>query len=263
MGKWPLGLIVPVQHPTPFSLFLPDRWEEALSQIAKAGYNTVELAVTDPSGITQERTAEALNRNDLRLSSITTGQAALLEGLSLSSSNETIRHQTVDRIQAHMRLAQPFGAVVIVGSLQGSSGDIPKLVKSLKECASYDREVRLAFEPLNRYESSLVNTTSEALSIVDRVGEENLGLTLDTFHANIEELSIDEAIRKIDDRLFHVHLADSNRWVPGYGHLDFTPIWKALVEVGYSGSLVIESFPRPSSEALLTAARQIRTQWIS
>jgi len=168
--KWSLGLIVPVQHPTPFSPFHPDRWEEALSQIAEAGYEAVEFAVTDPSGITRKRIAGALDRNVLRLSSITTGQAAAQEGLSLSSANETIRRRAVERIQAHMRLAKPFGAVVIVGSLQGSDGELPLLIESLKECAAHDQTVRLAFEPLNRYESSLANTVSDASAIVDRVG---------------------------------------------------------------------------------------------
>jgi sugar phosphate isomerase/epimerase len=261
--KWSLGLIVPVQHPTPFSPFHPDRWEEALSQIAEAGYEAVEFAVTDPSGITRKRIAGALDRNALRLSSITTGQAAAQEGLSLSSANETIRRRAVERIQAHMRLVKPFDAVVIVGSLQGSDGKLPLLIESLKECAAYDQTVRLAFEPLNRYESSLANTVSDASAIVDRVGAKNLGLMFDTFHANIEEASSDAAIRKMGDRLVHVHLADSNRWVPGHGHLDFEPIWRALEDAGYLGGLVVESFPRPSREALLAVARQIRSQWTS
>ena len=263
MRKWDLGLIVPVQHPTSFSPFLPDQWEEVLPQIAEVGYDAVELAITDPGAITYKRIAETINRIGLRLSSITTGQAAVQEGLSLSSTNETLRRQTVERIQAHMRLAKPFAAVVIVGSLQGSGGERSLLVESLKECANHERAVRLAVEPLNRYESPLVNTICDASAIVDRVGAENLGLLFDTFHSNIEEISSDAAIRQAGDRLFHVHLADSNRWVPGYGHLDFESIWRALEDVEYLGALVVESFPRPSANALLTAPQQIRSQWTS
>ena len=263
MRKWSLGLIVPVQHPTPFSPFPPDRWEAVLAQIAAAGYDAVELAITDPRNISHEGIAGALARNDLRLSSITTGQAAAQEDLSLSSADKTIRRRAVERIQAHMHLAKPFVAVVIVGSLQGSDGELPLLIESLQECTGHDRTVRLALEPLNRYESSLVNTTSDASAIVDRVGAENLGLMLDTFHANIEEGSSDAAIRKAGDRLFHIHLADSNRWVPGHGHLDFEPIWRALEDVRYSGALVVESLPRPSADALLTVSQKIRSQWTS
>ena len=263
MRKWDLGLIVPVQHPTPFSPFPPDRWEEALPQIAKAGYDAVELAITDPSAITCERIAEVLDRNGLRLSSITTGQAAVQEGLSLSSTDEAIRRRAVERIQIHMRLAKPFAAVVIVGSLQGSDGERSLLIESLKDCANHERTVRLAVEPLNRYESPLINTIRDASAIVERVGAENLGLLFDAFHSNIEEVSSDAAIQRAGDRLFHVHLADSNRWVPGHGHLDFESIWRALEDVEYLGALVVESLPQPSADALLTAPQQIRSQWTS
>ena len=257
--KWPLGLIIPLQDPTPFSPFVPAEWQEALERVKEAGYEGVELAIIDPSQVDREEIAEALQHKGLRLLSITTGQAAAKEGLSLSSPNEKVRQQAVKRIQAHMRFAKPFGAVVIVGSLRGADGDMELLVKSLRECTSYDTEVRIALEPLNRYESRLVNTATEALSVVERVSVQNLGLLLDTFHANIEERNIGQAFRDAGERLFHIHLADSNRWVPGFGHLPFTEVWTALKAMNYASGLVIEAFPRPNAEALLATARTIST----
>ena len=67
------------------------------------------------------------------------------------------------------------------------------------------------------------------------MGADNFGLLLDTFHMNIEEPSIEDSIRQTGDRIFHFHVADSNRWYPGAGHLDFRSILKALFATGYDG----------------------------
>ncbi len=103
-----------------------------------------------------------------------------------------------------------------------------------------------------------MNTAAEALSVVERVGAQNLGLLLDTFHANIEERNIGQAFQDTGERLFHIHLADSNRFVPGYGHLDFAQVWDALDAIRYQQALVVEALPEPSTEALLNAPARLR-----
>ena len=261
MHGWLLGLIISLQDPTPFSPFAPEDWKEGIRQLRAAGYDGVELAITNPAGISSDATGEVLKREGLRLLSITTGQAAVKEGLSLSSPDEKIRRQAVERIQLQMQFARPFGAVVIVGALRGADGDIELLVESLRECAIYDPGVKIALEPLNRYESCLINTTTEGLKIIEEIKADNLGLLLDTFHANIEEREIDQALRDAGEKLFHIHLADSNRWPPSYGHIDFDKVWKTLVEINYQGGLTIESFPLPGKEKLLSSAKAIRARW--
>ena len=258
MHDWPLGMIVPLQDPTPFSPFVPGDWRQALRQVKAAGYDGVELAITNPTNIDPDTAKEALDTEGLRLLSITTGQAAGLEGLSLTSDDEKIRRRTIERIEAHMDFAAEFGAVVIVGSLRGVDGDITSLAETLRECARHAPKVRLALEPLNRYESRLVNTVGDALGVIDKVGAKNLGILADTFHANIEETNIGEAFSAAGDRLFHVHLADSNRWIPGYGHLDFKQVWDALDAIDYQHALVLEPLPKPSAEALINAPARLR-----
>ena len=257
-NNWPLGMIVPIQDETPFSPFAPADWRTALGEVKAAGYDGVELAITDPTRLSPTEIKEALAQEGLHFFSITTGQAAAKEGLSLSSPNDGVRRRAIARIQAHMRLAREFDAVVIIGSLRGADGSIDLLVESLRECAGYQPEVKLALEPLNRYESRLINTVEQARAVIEKVGADNLGILFDTFHANIEEVSISKAIRTAGDRLFHVHLADSNRFVPGYGHLDFGEVWRALAEIGYRGALVLEPLPKPNPEALLAAAARLK-----
>ncbi len=258
--RWPVGLIVPLQDPTPFSPFPPDGWRDALKRLANEGHTVVELAITDPRGVDRDEVERTLEMSRLRLASLTTGQAAAKEGLSLSSSDRSVRAAAVERIVDHMRLARSHDAVVIVGSLRGADGSVDLLVDSLQRCARSIPEVKLALEPLNRYESRLVNTVGEALEILERVGEANVGILLDTFHANIEERAIDEAFRTAGERLFHVHLADSNRWPPGYGHLNFREIWAILERVGYRGNLILESLLKPEPEEVLRIAESLREE---
>jgi D-psicose/D-tagatose/L-ribulose 3-epimerase len=103
--------------------------------------------------------------------------------------------------------------------------------------------IRIAIEPLNRYEAYLVTTMKEALAYIRDVGSPEVGVTLDLFHANIEEPDIPAAIRAAGTRLWHVHVADTNRRGLGQGHLDLGPIAAALREVGYSAAAVLEIAP--------------------
>ena len=261
MNKWPVGMIVPLQDPTPFSPFRPDEWQQALDVVAASGFDGVELAITNPTLLEVSEVAEALDSRGLRLLSITTGQAAGLEGLSLSASDPDIRRRAVARICDHMALAERFGAVVIVGSLRGADGNLDLLRESLAECAASRPSVNIALEPLNRYESRLLNSIQSAVSLSEAIGASNLGVLFDTFHANIEEVSVPEAIACAGDRLVHVHLADSNRWVPGFGHFEFTQVWNGLQEVSYKHSIVLEPLPKPNADELLAAGGRLKSEW--
>jgi sugar phosphate isomerase/epimerase len=90
------------------------------------------------------------------------------------------------------------------------------------------------------------------MELISTVGMDNFGLLLDTFHMNIEEPIIEESIQLCDNRIFHFHVADSNRWYPGGGHLDFESILKKLHETGYKGFVSGEFLAHPDSD---TAAK--------
>jgi 5-keto-L-gluconate epimerase len=262
MHRWPLGMIVPLQDPTPFSPFRPQDWKGALDAVATAGFDGVELAVTAPALLQERDVAEALETLDLHLLSITTGQAASIEGLSLSSRDHACRKRAIERICSHMTFARAFpnSPVVIVGSLRGRDGDLMLLRESLKECAQYDSEIQLALEPLNRYESQLLNTVEQTLELIEVIRAPNIGVLFDTFHANIEEPSLSAAIETAEHRLVHVHLADSNRWVPGHGHLDFESVWRALERIEYPRACVLEPMLKPDASTLLGFARSPQAQ---
>ncbi len=121
---------------------------------------------------------------------------------------------------------------------------------ALQQCsaAAEAAGVRLALEPINRYETTLINTWPQGLDLIERVGSPAFGLLLDTFHMNIEEPSIEGSLRACGDRIFHFHVADSNRWPPGSGHLDFARILGVLQDIGYQGYVSGEFMPQPDGD---------------
>ncbi len=102
--------------------------------------------------------------------------------------------------------------------------------------------VTVCCEAVNRYESPLINTAAEALRYADLVGSPNIGIHLDTYHMNIEENSMGDAIRLVGKRLRHLHTGENNRNVPGRGHLDWDEIFSALKDIGYTRDIISEPF---------------------
>jgi D-psicose/D-tagatose/L-ribulose 3-epimerase len=105
-----------------------------------------------------------------------------------------------------------------------------------------EKGVRLGLEPLNRYETSLVNTAEQGYEVVEPLAADGIGLTLDTYHMNIEERNSGDAIRLAGQRLVYIQLCGNDRGAPGGDQVDWDGVGKALVEVGYSGIASIESF---------------------
>ncbi len=130
---------------------------------------------------------------------------------------------------------------------------------SLEELNDYagERGAIIVFEPLNRYETKLVNKVSEAKELIK--GLRNVKLLLDTFHTTLEEHSPYDAILEAGNLIGHVHVADTNRLAPGLGMLDWERVLYRLIRVGYEGFLSIEALAKPSYEEMLkVAARTLK-----
>lgn len=236
--------------------------EANLDRIAALGYAGVELAIRDPRLVDLDRLEQLVRIRRLSVPAIGTGQAWGEEGLSFTDPDPAVRRGAVERIMSHIPVASRFQAVVIIGLIRGvvKPGVEPTqamawLVAALRDCsaAACSEGVRLALEPINRYETSLINTAAQGLELIKRVGADNFGLLLDTFHMNIEEPVIEASIRECSEHIFHFHVADSNRWYPGAGHLDFKLILNVLYATGYQGFISGEFIPEPDAD---TAAKQ-------
>jgi sugar phosphate isomerase/epimerase len=243
-------------------------FETNVSKVAAYGYDGVEPAIRDPKLVDHDDLIAAVSRHGMAIPAIGTGQAWAEEGLSFTDPDPQVRTQAMERIASHVPLARKAGAMIIIGLLRGTvrPGVSERQARewmsaALDTCAAIAaREgVRIALEPLNRYETQLLNTVREGLQLIDRLGADNLGLLLDTFHMNIEEPSIEESIRACGDRLFHFHVADSNRWYPGAGHLDFRRIIETLRGTGYTGFVSGEFMAEPDADtAAYNALRHLR-----
>lgn len=240
-------------QPTKFQAVGAGDWQEQISQLAHLGYEGVELAVRNPDQINKIKLERILQKNNLKVSAIGTGQAYLSEGLSLSDRNSVVRKKAISRIRQHIGLAQALDSQVILGLIRGnkSGGADKKSGAHLKESCrricddASGKNVPIVLEPLNRYETCFLNTLEEALDFIGKIGCRFLKILPDTFHMNIEEADICQSIVKARDSIGHMHFADSNRRYPGAGHIDFPAIIAKLKKIGYAGFISAEILPLP------------------
>jgi len=237
-------------------------FEANVAKIAGWGYDGVELAIRDPKLVDADELLRVVSAYHLEVPAIGTGQAWGEEGLSFTDPDPEVREAAIQRVCDHVPFAACANAVIIIGLLRGIvkpgvSHDqaYTWLVEALQRCAAAaaPHGVRLALEPINRYETTLINNVEQGLALIEDVGADNFGLLLDTFHMNIEEPVIEDSIRAAGGHIFHFHVADSNRWYPGAGHLDFKSILDVLFATGYHGFISGEFMPLPDAD---TAAQR-------
>ncbi len=249
-----LSIVVSTQAARFEALPFTEDFEASLGKIAGFGYQGVELAIRDPALVEVNKLKNLLENLGLAVPAIGTGQAWAEEHISFTSPDASIRSAAVERIKRQIELAGQLGALVIIGLIRGVSPtsqaheqSMHYLVENLQVCAAYAEAnaIKLALEPLNRYETDLITTVHEGMETLFEVGSPALGLLLDTFHMNIEEANIEASIQEAGEHILHFHVADSNRWYPGAGHLDFRGILVWLRATGYQGWISGEFMPQP------------------
>lgn len=235
-------------------LYGADTYEALCRAASEDGFRGIELHIPDSRAIDRQAVYRALEDNQLKLTSIGTGSVYFSRGYSLSDPDRDIRSRCIDHLAAHMETAQPYGAVVIVGCVQGrlkpgqhKDDLLDNLQQSLTELdlLAGQMGVRLGLEAMNRFESDALNTAAETCDFIRRSGLANTGLHIDTFHLNIEETDIAQAILGAAGRICHVHVTDNDRFYPGHAHYNFVETLQALRAIGYDGALALEIKPQP------------------
>lgn len=227
--------------------------EEACARLARLGFDGIELR-GEPELYEVERVQRLLERYHLRVTSICGMYPGARDPRDLSHPDASVRSAAVAYVRSCLNLARELGAPVVIvtpnpvgktrplaplGDEWAWAGDA---VRSAAEHAE-GNGVRLAIEPINRYETYLINTVGRAVRFARMVDHPQVAVMLDTFHANIEEQDVADAARTAGTALAHVHVADSNRQGVGRGHIDFPRLVRTLVEIGYEGALVLEPLP--------------------
>ncbi|HVR35759.1 MAG TPA: sugar phosphate isomerase/epimerase family protein [Methylomirabilota bacterium] len=253
--------LVPEARGGPF-VFQEDLAEASRKAVA-LGFHAVEIFPRSADELDPARITELLARHNLKVAAVGTGAGWLARKWHLCHAEGEIRAQAKAFIKEIVDLAGRLDAPAIIGSMQGrSEGSVTReqamewLAEGLNElgehAARYERP--LLYEPLNRYETNLLNRSRDAVDFVSSLNTKNVRLLADLFHMNIEEASLEDGILQYGGLLGHVHFVDSNRRAPGMGHIDFGPVVGALRKVGYGGFVSAEALPLPDPMA---AARQI------
>lgn len=238
---------------------------EGFAAAKRHGYDAVELFFPGPDFITVSEIRDLAEEHDLAIAALGTGAGMVKHGLSLTDPDPVKRKAALDFILRMIELGGPLGAPAILGSMQGRWGGEVSRAQALdwlaealgaagEAAASHD--VPFIYEPLNRYETNLINELAEGARYLEEHTLTNVVLLADLFHMNIEESDVAEAIRAAGNHVGHVHFADSNRSAMGFGHTDPRPIVAALKEIGYRGYLSAEVFPKPDPDTC--AAQEIK-----
>jgi D-psicose/D-tagatose/L-ribulose 3-epimerase len=216
------------------------------------GFDGIEIVDVNPDSFNVGAAEAALKRTGL--TPIISGDQSETSDLVLSDPEAHRKGQALLRFWVDT--AVRIGAEVIGGGICNAPGrlwladaaqkqrEFDRAVQNLRPAAAYAAEhgVRLAFEIINRYESSFLNTVEEGVRLVEAVDSPAFGLLLDTFHMHIEEKAIGAAIRRAGKHLFHFHAIENDRGTPGSGSIDWSGVVDALHEIDYQDWIVIEGF---------------------
>lgn len=216
------------------------------------GYDLIEVCIEDPAVVSAEALKKASERTGLPVSIC----GAFGPDRDVSHEDPQKRRQGIDYLKVCVDIAQAVGSPHVAGPMYSATGKARLLppeerqqqrqwaADSLREVADYasERGVTLAIEPLNRFETDLVNTVEQGLELCELIGRDNVGLMLDTFHMNIEEKNIGAAITAAGDKVFHFQVSENDRGTPGSGHVPWSETFDALKTINYQGSIVVESF---------------------
>ena len=216
------------------------------------GFDFVEIAVEDPSDIDAVFVKNALDENDLECRCVcaATGPGRDLRG------NRKEQVTAIEYIEALIDIAPILGSNLVAGPIYSSVGRADLVTESdyrqqwqtvtanLRILTDYavERNVKLAIEPLNRYETDFINTCAQAMKLINDVDSDALLVHLDVFHMNLEEKDPALAIIRAGDRLGLLHASGSDRGTPGGDQINWDRIFAALEKIDYQGDIVIESF---------------------
>lgn len=263
--KNPVG-IISMQFTRPVTN--DDIW--IVDRVKALGFDFVEMLVPEP----EDGIDLAAWRGALEAAGLDVVLAARVNlQRSIASADAGARRGGIDYLKTCVAAAEGLGARIIGGPLYGEplvfAGRAPapfaddeiearakRTVDGLSEVAPLARDAGCVFalEPLNRFETDIVSTTAQAIAVVDAVDDAGLGIVLDTFHMNMEEDSIPDAIRAAGDRLVHFQANENHRGFPGTGHIDWPPVMRALADISYTGPVSLEPFRRNDNRVALPIA---------
>ncbi len=259
------GILISVSKTKFGPVVFKENLEQNIIKAASMGYDGVELAIRKPEALKLKQVDKLLSKYKLKVLAVGTGQIYGEEGLNFSDPVKEKRDTAVERTKEIMDIAGHFDASVIIGLVRGNikdienySSELAKAEERIANCLesllrySDSKGINFLVEPINRYEVNIFNRIEDVSNFISKnshiIDRDKVGILADTFHMNIEEPVIEDSLSKYANLLKHIHFADSNRWPPGYGHLDFKSILNTLKKNKYNGFISFEMLPLPDPD---------------
>jgi len=240
-------------------------FEESIRKASEYGYDGVELALKDASEIDKDKLRQWLDLYGMEVSCISTGQVFADRGMYFTHPDPVIHRETIDVFAGLIKLASEFGGKVNIGRARGFIPEESSRLMTEKRFTETMREicgiagqyhVEMILEPVNRYEINFINSVDEGAALLEQVGSTNCGLQPDIFHMNIEDDDIGRSLMRNRKWIRYVHLADSNRYAPGMGHINFQGVFDALKMADYDGWVSVEILPGEDPDKMAQASIQ-------
>lgn len=231
------------------------KWDESslplINKAKEMGFDFIEVPLVKTDISLARKVRKQLRLAGINCCSTTTG---LNQNTDLTSNNANIRLNGIKHLKNCIIDTVEIGCKVFGGVIYSAFGknvgrppndeEWNFSAEGLRKVAKFAKRygITLAIEPVNRYETYLINTASQSKKLKKMIGEKNVKVRLDTYHMNIEEKDFYKVIKTTGDDLCHIHLCENDRGIPGSGHCDWDGVFKALSEIGYNKTASIESF---------------------
>jgi len=244
------------------SPFTTDSIESLFEKVAQLGYDAIEIAVEDPTQIDAQKVAAALQKYNL--TAVVCG--AFGSSRDLTSFDPAIHQQCFDYIEACLKLCNQWGTHFLTGPMYSAVGK-RRMLSAVDRKKEWDLAVKnvriacemaaqhhcqLAIEPINRFETDLVNTCAAVCQLVQEINHPAAKISLDSFHMNIEEKNPMEAIQQAGSNLIHMQISENHRGIPGTGTTPWNEYVHGLNKINYNGVISLESFT-PMNQQLAEA----------
>jgi sugar phosphate isomerase/epimerase len=236
---------------------------EGFKKLHDLGYDGVELMVRDPALLNKAEIAGLAAKNNLDVVMVCTGEVFGQERLSFMDVNQETRNRALSRMRSLIEFAAFFNAQVNIGRIRGQfPATVPKetsynwALKAFRQVAEWGErnKVTIALEPLTHIEGNFINTTQEAMELVDKVASLRFRIMLDLVPMHLEDRDILKSITDSIGYVSYVHLTDSNRRMPGSCKLDFPSIINKFAEVNYQGDYGVEILQLPDQETAMAGS---------
>ncbi|MEJ7643446.1 MAG: sugar phosphate isomerase/epimerase family protein [Chryseolinea sp.] len=226
--------------------------------IKSMGYDAVEIAVEDAGKINAQKISQALK--DYELKAVVC--VAFGPDRDLTHEDAQVHRATIDYVEQCFELCNAWNADFLAGPMYSAVGKA-RMVSTEQKRVEWDRAVTnlyqvgqlaskrglcIALEPLNRFESDLVNTADDVMRLVGDINHKSAKVLLDGFHMSIEENDLERAITTVGDKLIHMQVSENHRGVPGTGQTQWKSLKRGLENINYKGVVSIESFTPDNKE---------------